>query len=113
MSKTTRKKVVSILGATSDMTRNRFMARYQCCTNNPDVLSALAAGQLPEETDLAVRVHVLNCDGCRREYLKLKTGKGDTRKSLPARKPFKMAGVRIDRENVIDRKKSKSGSKAS
>lgn len=113
MSKTTRKKVVSIQEVTSDKTDERFIARYQCYANSPGVLSALVARQLPEETDLAVRVHVLNCERCRSEYLKLKTGKGDARKTIPARKPFKMAGVRIDRENVVDRKQSKSGSSAS
>ena len=72
MSKSTRKKVVSILEGISDVTLDRFTTRYQCYATNPGVLRALVAGQLTPKTDLAVRVHVWSCNHCRREYSKLK-----------------------------------------
>ena len=72
MSKSNCKKVVSIQRARSDLVHDRFAAQYQCYARNIDVLRALVVGQLPENTDLAVRVHVWNCQTCRSEYLKLK-----------------------------------------
>jgi len=50
----------------------RFRQVYQCYASNPKILRSLINNQLPPKIDLAVRVHVWNCERCRQLYSDLK-----------------------------------------
>lgn len=134
MSRSKREKVVSIQSATADMVRERFTARYKCYATNTDVLRALAAHQLPPQTDLAVRVHLWNCQRCRSEYQTFRIGEGERllgkteelfrkdsgtyetierKPSILAGKGSQRAGSRTDRENSTNLRKFKSRFRAS